>query len=366
MRDDNRLTIAKRNVLAYRNILLVQLGDIGDVVLTTPTVRAVKEAYPDALVSIIVRKPYGSLLRADPALHKIIEIEKFQGNVLNVLRNYVRFVAGLRSARYDLVIDLRTGDRGAIMTYLTGAEERVGRSGTEKQFWHDFLFTTIVRNAPSSSPPVHPGADQSLRIVRTIGIDTLDSEPRLYITPEDHVRAIELLLACGVDPGSRWATLNPFSRWKYKEWDIGKWGQVVDHLWGQHRIPTVSIGAPEEAAGCQEIVRGREGRAFNLAGKTTLGELAAVIAMSSIHLGVDSAAPHIASALGTPTVTIHGPSDWRSWRTIGEHHGIVVPSLECVPCSRTGCEDAGRSLCLEQLAPEAVIEAFEERMRNLL
>lgn len=336
------------------NVLLIQLGDIGDVVLTTPTIRAVKETYPNARVSILVFKPYGSLLVADPNLYEVVEFVKFRGSFYRRLRESVAFARRLRQKHYDLVIDLRTSDRGAILSFLTGAEARIAYRGGKNPFWREILFTNILRDMKVALPPVHPGADQSLRVVREIGIDTADSTPKLYLSPNDQLRANALLAEASVSPGTKFVTINPFSRWKYKEWDNTKWGKVIDRLWEAHRIPSVLIGAQDEAAACQQIVAGREGHAINLAGKTTLGELAAVISLSSLHLGVDSAAPHIAAALETPTVTIHGPSDWRAWRNVDDIHKIVTPKMECVPCNMTGCDGSGKSRCLDELAAEPV------------
>lgn len=338
-----------------RNILLIQLGDIGDVVLTTPTIRAVKETCPGARVSILVFRPYGSLLAADPDVHEVIEAARIRGSLFQRLREAVAFARRLRQRHYDLVIDLRTGDRGAILSFLTGAPVRVGCQGIRQQFWHELLFTKIIRKLKVAPPPVHPGADQSLRVVRELGISTEDSTPRLYVAPADRQRAAALLAEAGLAPGTSMVTVNPFSRWKYKEWSNAKWEEVLDRLWEAHRIPAVLIGSSEEAAGCGEIVAGREGRAVTLAGKTTLGELAAILSMSSLHLGVDSAAPHIAAAVGTPTVTIHGPSDWRAWRIVDERHRVVSAAMDCVPCSMTGCEGSGRSRCLDDLTAEPVI-----------
>jgi len=339
-----------------RNVLLIQLGDVGDVVLTSPTIRAVKETYPVARVSIMVRKPFGNLLLADPNLHEVVETGRIRGSVLHVLREYGKLIRKLRSARYDLVIDLRTGDRGAILSLLTGAPIRVGTSaGVKNPFLHSIFFTHILRNLTIAPPPAHPGTDQSLRVLRGIGISTADTMPRLSISPSDLARAKKLLVDCGLNSEAQWITINPFSRWKYKEWDNTKWGEVIDQIWEARRIPAVLLGSAEEFNGCQKIVAGREPRAINLAGKTTLGELAAVISMSSLHLGVDSAAPHIATALKTPNITIHGPTDWRGWRIVDNHHKVISNPMECVPCSMMGCDDLGKSLCLDSLATTSVV-----------
>lgn len=343
-----------------KNILLVQLGDIGDVILTTPTIRAMKEAYPDARVSILVFKPYGSLLAADPNIYEVVETARIRGALFRRMREFLLFARHLRKKHYDLVIDLRTGDRGAILSFLSGAPTRIGYRGIRYPFWHGFLFTDVLRDIKVAPPPVHPGADQSLRVVRELGIDTDDSTPTLYIAPNDRLRVGALLMEVGLALGARMVTINPFSRWKYKEWNNERWGQVIDQIWEARHIPAVLIGSAEEAVGCQEIAAGRKGRVFNLAGKTTLGELAAVISMSSLHLGVDSAAPHIAAALGTPTLTIHGPSDWRGWRIVNEQHRVVSPVMDCLPCSMKGCDGSGKSRCLDELAVDTVIYAALE------
>ncbi|MFA6121224.1 MAG: glycosyltransferase family 9 protein [Sideroxydans sp.] len=339
---------------APTNILLIQLGDIGDVVLTTPSIRALKETYPQAHVSILVSKPYGSLLKSDPNICEVVEIVRTRGSLLHRLREFITFAKYIRHKNYGLVIDLRTGDRGAILSFLTGAAIRVGCHGNKNQFWHNYCYTTILSNLQAAPLPAHPGADQSLRILRKLGIDTSDSIPKLNIAPETGLAAAALLSTVGIASGGRFISINPFSRWKYKEWSNQKWGEVIDRIWEVHHIPSVIIGSIEEAADCQSILEGREARTFSLAGKTTLAELAAVISMSSLHLGVDSAAPHIAAALGTPTLTIHGPTDWRAWRIVDALHQVVSPNMSCLPCNRTGCEGSGRSKCLDELTTEPV------------
>ena len=339
-----------------RNILLIQLGDIGDVVLTTPTMRAIKECHPAARLSILVFKPCGNLLAADPHLHEVIETSRVRGPLLRRLREYAAFVRNLRQKHYDLAIDLRTGDRGALLSFLSGAKSRIGCRGIREQFWHDMLFTQVIRDLKVAPPPVHPGADQSLRVVRELGIDTENSSPKLYVAPSDLVRAKEMLAEAGASPEAGMITINPYSRWKYKEWSDEKWVQVIAKLWEAYRMPAVLVGSPEEAVGCQKIVESSKGHAINLAGKTTLGELAAAVSLSRLHLGVDSAASHIAAALGTATITIHGPTDWRGWRIVNEQHRIVSPEMGCVPCNMMGCDGSGESRCLDELNAEPVAD----------
>lgn len=343
-----------------QKILIVQLGDVGDVVLTTPTIRAVKETYPHAHVSILVRKPFGSILLGDPFLNTVIETEKIRGSLWQIVVGYFRFVCQLRRAAFNIVVDLRTGDRGAILSLLSGARERVGRPAGGKQFWHAYAFTRTINGQAATDPFVHPGADQSLRLVRELGIDTTDSMPKLYPTDRDVAYVRGLLAGFNMRTGAVWMTINPFSRWNYKEWDPAKWCDVIDRLWKRFGIYTILVGSPDEAAACGTIVAGREDHVFSTAGTTSLSELAALISISAMHIGVDSAAPHIAAAVGTPTVTIHGPSDWQDWRVADGRHKIICPKRDCVPCRNKGCDNTGRSRCLEELTVDEVVKYIEE------
>jgi predicted lipopolysaccharide heptosyltransferase III len=345
-----------------RNVLLIQLGEIGDVVLATPTFRAVKETFPGVRLSVLVRKPCASLLETDPNLDEILEVTKSGRKISEAGRENFDLVRRLRRARYDLVIDLRTGDRGTILAFLTGAPVRIARRDPGQPFWRGWMLTRLLPDQPPGPPSVHPGADHSLRLVRALGIDTTDSTPRLGVSGKASERIQELLRTIGVRAEDRWVTINPCSRRKYKEWVHDRWAEVADDLWNRRRLSAIFVGAPEEAGTAEEIVRRCAGRAFNLAGRTSLGELAALLARSTLHIGVDSAPPHIAAAVGAPVVTIFGPSNWRGWIVTDETHRVVTPNGGCVACGRMGCADKGRSPCLEDLKADLVLQAVEEAL----
>lgn len=349
-----------------RNILVIQLGDIGDVVLATPTFRAFRETYPDACVSVLVRKGYGSLLTGDPHVSEVLEVVKSRSKLTEAADNF-RLARRLRTSRYDLVFDLRTGDRGGMLAFLAPAPEKVAFAG-DGAFWRRWVFTRLIRQEEIrvTPPPAHPGADQSLRLVAVIGVGTPDSRPRLYVTEEAARKVDRLLAGEGMAPGARFVTVNPFSRWKYKEWGSGKWAEVLDRIRERYSLPALIVGAKEETEAAAGIAARCGDGAHNMAGKTTLGELAALLSRSSLHMGVDSAAPHIAYAVGTPSIAIFGPSDWRGWTIPDAFHRVVRPDDPCVPCNRKGCEDTEASLCLEKMPVEKVLDPAREMLEEML
>jgi heptosyltransferase-3 len=94
--------------------------------------------------------------------------------------------------------------------------------------------------------------------------------------------------------------------------------------------------------------------------------MAGILQMSKLNIGVDSAAPHIAAAVGTPTLTIYGPSDWRDWAPLGEKNQVVLPDMDCSPCRKKGCDGSGQSKCLDNLAVAKVQDAVEKMFNNFV
>ncbi len=355
---------SRRELLqAAKKILVIQLGDIGDVVWATPTLWALKKSCPGATLSVLVREGSGALLEADPSVDKVFEVSRYRGSLPNGIIASLRLIGSLRQEHFNVVFDLRADDRGAIMAFLSGAPIRGALLCHDVPFWRNRVFTHLV------TPPPQPGrirgaAEQSFSLIREFGIGAENAIPRLWVSEEVKGRVRKLLEAENLDKRG-WITLNPFSRWAYKEWESGKWAHIINWLWDEHRAATVIVGSAEERQRVEELMVACRGKVYNIAGKTTLAELAGLLSLSRLHIGVDSAAPHIAAAVGTPTVTIFGPSDWLDWAPIGEWHRVVLPARECAPCHRKGCEGMGKSRCLEELEPDKVQKGIEELLVRL-
>ncbi|MBN2688848.1 MAG: putative lipopolysaccharide heptosyltransferase III [Deltaproteobacteria bacterium] len=341
------------------NILIIQLGDIGDVVWATPTFKAVKDAYPRAKVAVLLRSGFGSLLTADPSVDKVFEVERYKGTVIEKTRVHWSFIRSLRKEHFDLAFDLRSDDRGAYMAVLSGAPLRVSIIYNAVR-WRNRFFTHLADPPPLDKTKT-TAAEQSLRVVKAFGIEPADEVPKIYVSKDAADRARRLCLLEGLSE-DRWITVNPFSRWRYKEWNDDKWAEIIDWLWGKHRASVVMLGSDDERERSENIARKCHGHVCNLTGMTTLAELAGVLRHSRLHIGVDSAAPHIAAAVGTPTVTIYGPSDWRDWAHGGGKHSIILPDDICVPCGQKGCDGSGNSRCLENLTVDKVKKAIQESL----
>ena len=160
--------------------------------------------------------------------------------------------------------------------------------------------------------------------------------------------------------------VHPFSLWKYKEWDIAEMARLLDHIQTRYHCNLVVTGAPNERERAADLVGKCREKPYNLAGKTSIGELPAVIQACRLFIGVDTAALHMAAAVGTPTVGIFGPSSWTNWGPRGRDHLMVKKGLLCQPCSQKGCEGSERSRCLEELTAEEVFQRIAKTLKRTL
>ena len=359
-------------------ILIIQLGDIGDVVWSLPVIRAVREAYPEAAVSVLLREGSGALLSADALPPEIFEVRNGGGTLPRRLEASLGLVRALRRERFDIVFDLRGDERGGYMAFLTGAPVRAAQYYPSIAWPRNHLFTHLVSLPPGL--PSEGAAAPALGILRAFGIEAGTAVPELRLSAAVRLRAEKILAGEGILPTAEaadtkpeglrvrdrldrrgaWVTVNPFSRWSYKEWDLKKWAQIIDWLGESFGLGAVIVGSPAERGRAGELALACSGNVHNLAGRTTLAELAGVLERSLLHIGVDSAAPHIAAAVGTPTVTLYGPSDWQYWAPPGTRHRVVVPAMDCVPCHRKGCEGSGVSRCLDSLEVARVQAVLRE------
>jgi ADP-heptose:LPS heptosyltransferase len=342
--------------IPIKKILIIQLGDIGDVVWAIPTFQALKDAFPNAELSVLTRNPFGDLLLDDSSVGKVFQIGKE-----SILRQ-LQLLLSLRRERFDLLFDLRADDRGAFISFLSGARMR---AALYYPGWtcRNRAFTHLV-DPPPQKERVFGAAEQSLKIIRGLGIKETTTIPKIFVSQKIKDKIIELIDAEKIEIQRRFITINPFSRWAYKEWSMAKWSELAQFIWQKYTMPTIVVGSTEESKRAERFISVVCSPVFNFAGKTTLREMPALLQLSRLHIGVDSAAPQIAAAVGTPTLTIYGPSDWRDWAPPGDRNHVVLPDMDCSPCHQKGCNGSGQSECLENLSVNKVQDAVETMLDN--
>jgi heptosyltransferase-3 len=341
---------------APERILCIKLKHIGDVLLMTPAIRALRRAWPESAIAALVPRGTEEVLAANPDLTAILTFDRDAG----IAGNW-QLIRALRRYAPDLVLEMGQGDREAVLGWLSGARQRVGYAPGRSGRWRRALLTDVV---PWNG--AQHVIETNLDLVRACGIPAEASRPVLSVRPEIRERMSARLAAAGLGPGEPLVVIHPGSRWLFKAWPEASCVEVIHRL-VQHAGVAVAVtsgpGAVEVAAANRIPARVEGSRVgspiVNLIGRTSLAELAAVLERAALFIGVDSAPMHMAAALGVPVVALFGPSGEMSWGPWGDGHVVVTSPYLCRPCGQDGCLGSKRSDCLEAISPEQVTAAVE-------
>ncbi len=335
-------------------VLLIQLGDIGDIVLSFPCARAIRDRFPQAHITMAVRPKAGDLLVCCPFIDETIWVDDQKRPLWKAIGSQLSFFSSLRSKNFDLAIDLRTGTRGAILAYLSGAPRRLSFFTTKEPFWRNWLFTDM---ASPFEPKNNHISHYYASLLKDFGFTITNPCPEMRV-PDDVVRKIDRRLSHEkADAHKPLVAIQPFSLWRYKEWGDEKFIALILEITSATKGTIVLVGSPAEKDRAEAIVLKSPEGVLNWAGKTTLAELSGFLARADLFIGVDSAGMHIAAALNTATVTIFGPSSASDWAPRGENHTSVTPNMPCSPCFQKGCRNSGTSECMLELPVDTVLEA---------
>lgn len=347
-------------------ILLVRLRLIGDVVFTTPVIRALRRQYPHAHLSYLVEPAARPIVANNPHLDEVIAAPKLQGFAR--LREDLRLAAQLRRERFDVAIDLHGGPRSAWFTWASGAPRRIGYQ-VKGRSW---MYTSVVERAADLRPrhsvrnqwdllgpmgiaPPDPGFDAVEMAEDGMAARRVASRLREARIPPTHP-----LVVIHVSAG------NPFRRWPAESFQA----LVVALVRRDPSRRILLTSGPSDGPAAREIAdRAREALgplavAVPDLGEFDLQELRALTARAAVYIGGDSGPLHIAATTTAPIVALLGPTlperskPWRDARWFSE---VVDMQLPCRPCHQRTCEP-GDFRCLTWIGADRVIEAAERAL----
>lgn len=306
---------------SVRRILVIKLRHIGDVLLTVPALRAVRERFPDAHLTALVNAGTEAMLTGNPVLDEVIALARPSGERpwTRLAREWA-FLRALRARRVDLTIDLTSGDRAAFAAWWSGAPTRIAFEARAGMWGKRRLWTHTV---PGPSFDRHTVL-QNLELVEAFGMTTADRRVDLHWTAADDAAVDRWWAEWGFGGGHPVAQVHPTSRWLFKCWDEEKNARVIDALQERGlRVVVTSGPASYEVEKAERIVNACRLRPAALLGRTTLKQLAALTARCALFFGVDSAPMHMAAAVGTPVVAIMWSGSVTHWRPWGEGHTVI-------------------------------------------
>lgn len=324
-----------------QKILIVKPSSLGDVVHSLPFLNAMKTCFPEAEIHWVIAKGLEGLLDGNPMIDRLWVINKDAWKQIDDAKNTVTEIKilfkGLKTEKFDLVIDLQGLLRSGIITSATRAPVRIGFQ--EAREGSRFFYTHKVKGGKD----IH-AVDRYLKIAEYVGCDV--SHISFSFSPDS-----SSILNSQHLP-REYAILVHGARWKTKIWSPEKFGELASRL----PVQSVVVGSKAVKDSADLIVSLSKGKAISLAGKTNLKELIAVMRKAQFVISNDSGPMHIAAALGIPVYAIFGPTDPLRTGPYGKGHTIISPAIPCAPCFKKTCENVK---CLKELSVDKVFEIIK-------
>lgn len=335
-----------------RRILIIRLSAIGDIIMASGLIPALRDLWPDAHLGWLAESTHADLLQYNPRLDRVHLLprghwrELRQAGQYRTLAGAIRaFVATLRAERYDLVLDLQGLLKSGVWAYLCGADRRMGLGSREGS---QFLMTEVIPRVMDDPRIGKEYRDLAVRLGARPGHFVMDIP-----VPEDAVqRAAALLGAAGINGAH--AVLAPFTTRPQKHWFDERWAELAQRL--RPRFPPILLGGPGDVERAATIEAMAGGALLNLTGRTSLTECAAIIQSAGLLVGVDTGLTHLGTAMATPTVALFG-STMPYLDTTRENGLVLYEPRACSPCHRRPtC--AGRFDCMRVHTVESVLDAI--------
>ena len=341
-------------------VLIVKLGSIGDVVHTLPALAAIRKAMPEAEISWVVEHRAAEILRDNPILDRLIEVDTkalrrglVSGETLRAPRQQLR---QLRASAFDLALDFQGLLKSASIARLSGARRVFG-------FTKDSLREPASRLLLSKSIPTSKNSHvirKNLSLARdalsiAVPNEAEDFKFPIATTPAHQAEARDAELLTG----GAFAILNPGGGWPTKLWSVERFGRLADELWSHHRLSSLITYGPGEEQLAEQVLQASTSGKVHAVSLSLKGfyELAK---RAQIYVGGDTGPTHLAVAAGTPIVGLFGPTEWwRNGSPRSEDVCVERLDIDCrVDCHRRACS---KWICMD-IEVERVLQAVSKRL----
>ena len=345
-----------------KNILLIRLSSLGDIVLTSPAIRAVRQHFPQAHISMLVGKQFADLLTENPHLDEVIPFDRKAGNRnTGQMRRMIRL---LRERRFDLAIDFQRKFRTSLLGYLSGAGCRVGYHQPNGVLCTVRVPDRSNRAVRAGRISSSPAIDRYFTLLHAIGVEATDRTLELFVADTDRAFSHELMATNGIAATRPKIGLFPGAAWQLREWMPDRFAAIGDRAAQEFDAQVLLFGGPHEERLVEQVADLMTTEAISLAGTLGLRQLAALIERCDLFLTNDTGPMHIAAAMQTPTVALFGPGDHIRFQPLDPIHTTIRHHVPCNPCKQftNRCKN---NICMKLITVDEVWEAVHQNLSNI-
>ena len=307
-----------------KNILVIRLRFMGDVILTIPLLTTLKDAYPNACITYLAETPFAVLLTHHPSVDNVLILDKTNR------KQTAQLYKNILLTKFDVAIDLFGNPRSALLTWLSGAKTRIGGDFRGRRHF----YTHPIKNDGTPKTAI----DFHLSYLAPLGIPLKKHNPFIVISEEEKEWAKNYLYLKGYDLSKQIIGIHPGATWPAKKWFPERFVELANTLNSKGFQILFTMGPGEESL-VRDIINQCT---FDSKGPKVLSlrQLAAVLQQLDVYVSNDCGPLHLAPAVGTKTVGIFGPGEPDIWFPYDSNlgHRLVFHELDCSRCHRDLCE----------------------------
>jgi ADP-heptose:LPS heptosyltransferase len=334
-------------------VLVIQFKRIGDVLLSTPVIGAIKDALPEIHLGFLTESESRPILENNPGLDDLIV---WDGKKRNNPVYYAKRMLELRRNGFDMVIDLQGSFRSSLLSLLIGAKSRIG---FDYRFRKTFYNQVVKRDHRPKYGPAF-----KLDILSPLGISSQEIRPELVLTRESSSWAERFLHNRHFNRQHFKVALSPVSRRPYKRWPLEYFSELCRHLTTQYQAKVILFWGPGEKSVVEELAHSADSGAIVSEPTNSLLEAAALLEQCDVLIGNDNAHQHLATAVGIPTFTIYGPSDSVSWTyPDNKNHRFIKGNCTCDKKEKFNCPGPA---CLAGITVQQAREVLKPFLEEII
>lgn len=322
-------------------ILVIQLRRLGDILLTTPVIKVLRKAFPQAQIDFLIEKPFLEIVSGDPYLNNILILEKGFLSQLNLIKK-------VRKEKYDFLFDFLGNPRTAWLSFFSKATKKVGFNFRGRKFAYN------IRVERDNRPKYI--VDFKLDALRAAGIDISGGRESLSLVVPFNAQtfADDFFHKNKLDEEKPVIGISPTSRKQTRIWPGKYFAQLADKLIQKYNAKIMFLWGPGEEEKIGEIVSLMKNKPVIIP-RVDIKQLAALIGKCNLLIGNDNGPKHIAVAMEVPSITIYGPTQSECWNPPERKHQALKADIDCIGCNRNECSSME---CMKKVTPEKIEEAF--------
>ncbi len=330
-----------------QKILVIKLSALGDVILSIPSLRALRKAYPNAWISALVGRRSRGIVRNCPYVNDTLVYDESAG-IPRVVR-MLRMARILSREDFDIAVDLQNNRLSHSLSFLSGARVRAGYQNGK---W-SFFLNRRAKDVSYALPPV----EHQFQVLKLLGIEETEKELELWTRPAEDASIADFWRDAWVATGQTLVGINlsASARWPTKQWGIENYAKLCEEL-ARRNIRVVLTGAPEDKGILEKFYSLTRVKPVSAVGKTSITELVALIRRCQVFVSSDSAPMHIASGLGVPLVALFGPTDPKRHLVPPARYEVFWKEVPCSPCYLRNCPIG--HVCMKKITVQEVLNAI--------